>query len=246
MSASAPEEPLLEFADRGAWETWLEDNHQSIAALWLKLAKKGAPQQTVTQAQALEVALCFGWIDGQVRSLDGARYANRYTPRRPGGRWSAVNLRQIPRLRSEGRLAPAGLRAFEARDPGRAGYSFEERPRRLAPALARRFRSAGPAWERFRRMPAGYRRTATFWVMSAVKAATRERRLDRLVEASRAGRRVDLLDPNRSAGPTPPRSGSGTTARAGDRRRGKRPAGRSPAGSAPVRRKPRSVSSGAR
>jgi uncharacterized protein YdeI (YjbR/CyaY-like superfamily) len=106
--------PILELRDRAAWERWLHDNHANAAGAWLKIAKKGSPRPTVTQPEALEEAVCFGWIDGQVQRYDEHFYLQRFTPRRLRSKWSAINRDRARRLIEEGRMKPAGLREYEA------------------------------------------------------------------------------------------------------------------------------------
>lgn len=106
--------PTIELPDRAAWAKWLAANHDAAQGAWLKLAKKGAPRGTVTQAEALDEAVCFGWIDGQVRRYDEHFYLQRFTPRRPRSKWSAINRERVRRLMAEGRMRPAGLREYRA------------------------------------------------------------------------------------------------------------------------------------
>jgi uncharacterized protein YdeI (YjbR/CyaY-like superfamily) len=132
--ASKPDLPVVELPDRGAWERWLDEHHGSAAGVWLKLAKKGAPTQTVTQGEALEEAICFGWIDGQVRGHDQHFYLQRFTPRRPRSKWSAVNRERGERLIAEGRMKPAGLREFSAAEAdGRLADAYEPQSRATVP-----------------------------------------------------------------------------------------------------------------
>jgi uncharacterized protein YdeI (YjbR/CyaY-like superfamily) len=105
---------IIELRDRLAWERWLDDNHDSSPGAWLKLAKKGSPRPTVTQAEAIEQAICFGWIDGQVRRFDEHFFLQRFTPRRPRSKWSAINRERATRLIEEGRMKPAGLQQYRA------------------------------------------------------------------------------------------------------------------------------------
>lgn len=106
--------PTLELADRAAWARWLGSNHAACAGAWLKMAKKGSPRETVTQTEAIDEAMCFGWVDGQVRRYDEHFFLQRFTPRRPRSRWSAINRERARRLIDAGRMRPAGLRAYRA------------------------------------------------------------------------------------------------------------------------------------
>jgi len=161
--------------------------------LWLGIHKKASGKGGLTYAQALDEALCFGWIDGVRKSLDDTSYVIRFTPRKPRSKWSAVNIRHMKRLMAEARVHPAGLEAFERRAGDRAGYSFEERPKRLPPAYAKRFRANRPAWTYFQSRPPGYKRTAIFWVVSAKKEETRLRRLETLIVHSAKGKPIPPL-----------------------------------------------------
>ena len=149
----------------------------------------------MTWPESVDEALCFGWIDGVRRRIDNDSYSIRFTPRRPRSIWSAVNVRRVEALTAAGLMAPAGIRAFAARTPERTGiYSFEQRKKaKLSPADAKRFRAEPDAWRFFQAQPAGYRHVATWWVVSAKQAATRERRLTTLIADSAAGRRIKLL-----------------------------------------------------
>ena len=106
--------PVVELPDRAGWEGWLAANHASSQGAWLKIAKKGSPISTVTQAEAVDEAICFGWIDGQVRRYDEHFFLQRFTPRRPRSRWSAINRERAARLIADGRMKPAGLREYQA------------------------------------------------------------------------------------------------------------------------------------
>ena len=151
----------------------------------------------MTWTESVREALCYGWIDGVRRSLGDDSYTIRFTPRKPGSNWSSRNVRHVEELTREGRMAPAGLAAFEARRPDRTGvYSFERRqPARLEPAQERQFRTNKAAWKFFESQPPSYRKTAVHWVVSAKREETRSRRLAQLIEDSAAGRRLAQLTP---------------------------------------------------
>ena len=186
--------PAQFFADATEFRRWLEANHTTRPELIVGFHKAGAGQRGLTYVEAVEEALCFGWIDGVARRIDALRYQLRFTPRRKGSVWSRVNVARVKRLRREGRMHAAGLAAFAARRADRTGiYSFERaEPARLPPEFARRFRVATAAWEFFQAQPTGYRRRALHKVVSPKLPATRERWLQRLIEVSAAGRRLPL------------------------------------------------------
>ena len=113
MTTKKPELPIIPFASREAWEAWLQEQHATSEGLWLKIAKKGSGLETVSMAEALDVALCYGWIDSQADSFDEQYWLQRFTPRRPRSKWSKVNRAKVTRLIEEGRMKPAGLREVE-------------------------------------------------------------------------------------------------------------------------------------
>jgi uncharacterized protein YdeI (YjbR/CyaY-like superfamily) len=149
----------------------------------------------MTWPESVDEALCFGWIDGVRKRIDAERYTIRFTPRRPGSIWSAVNVGRVAALTEEGRMRPAGLAAFAARREDRSGiYSYEQREQAVLPAAyEKRLRAERRAWKWFEAQPKGYRRDAIRWVMTAKREETRERRLATLIEASAAGRRIAPL-----------------------------------------------------
>lgn len=174
------------------FRTWLEEHHATADELWVGFYRKSTGLAGITWSQAVDEALCFGWIDGVRRRIDDRSYANRFTPRRRGSNWSLVNLRKVEQLTREGRMRPPGLRAFEARDPARTGvYLFEQQQNpQLDESAEQTFRANRVAWEFFQAQPPGYRRNALWWVVSAKREDTRLRRLTKLIEESAAGRRV--------------------------------------------------------
>ncbi len=179
------------FATPGEFRRWLEQHHATARELWVGYYKKSSGRGGMIYQEALDEALCFGWIDGLVRSLDAERYMQRFTPRQPASIWSNVNVRHIARLTAAGRMHAAGLAAYAARDPKKTGiYSFEQRPSRFPSAMLKAFRANASAWKFWTAQPPGYQRQMTWWVLSAKQAATRERRLARLIAASAAQRRI--------------------------------------------------------
>lgn len=175
---------------------WLERNHDRETELLVGFHKKASGKKSVTYNEALDEALCFGWIDGVRKNLDETSYTIRFTPRKPRSIWSNINVNHVERLIKEGRMHAAGLEVYARRDPKRTGiYAFENRPREFAPEYEKQFRANKAAWKFFDQQPPGYKRTIIFWVMSAKQEATRMRRLERLIADSENGVRVGLLDP---------------------------------------------------
>ena len=184
------------FRSAEALRRWLSREHRRATELVVRCYKVHAAHRGVTYAQALDEALCVGWIDGIRRGLDDDSYSVRLTPRKPRSIWSLVNVRHVERLTAAGRMLPAGVAAFEAREAARTGiYSFEQRPEAFGPALERQFRARRLAWRRFLERPPGYRRTCIHWVTSAKREATRRRRLEILMACSERGEKIPLLIP---------------------------------------------------
>ena len=181
------------FASSDALRRWLQRHHATAAELWVGFHKRHTSRPSITWPELVDQVLCFGWIDGIRKSLDADRYAIRITPRKPTSSWSAVNLRRVKHLTKLGLMAPAGLAAHARRDPKKAGYSYEERPAGLKGAYARTLKANANADAFFQAQPPGYRRTVSFWVMSAKREDTRLRRLARLITDCAAGRRVGIL-----------------------------------------------------
>ncbi len=179
-------------AELGAW---LERHHESESELWLGYWKKATGKPSLTWSQAVDEALCYGWIDGIVRRVDDERHIQRFTPRKPSSNWSAVNIAKVEQLRAAGRMRPAGEAAFARRRADRSGvYSYEQRKDpQLEPEQERRFRANAAAWEYFMAQPPSYRRPALWWVVSAKRPETRERRLATLIEDSAARRTLKQL-----------------------------------------------------
>jgi len=179
------------FSGPAEFAAWLAKNHATTAELFVRCAKVQAARRGVTYRQALDEALCIGWIDGVRHSVDATSFSVRFTPRKPKSAWSTVNIKRFLELQSEGCVRPAGRKAFEARV--KSQYSFESRPRALAPAYLRRFRSNQRAWAFFKAQPLWYQRTCSFWVTSAKLPETRERRLALLVSRSERGEGIPPL-----------------------------------------------------
>jgi uncharacterized protein YdeI (YjbR/CyaY-like superfamily) len=174
---------------------WLERNHASQAELVLRCFKVHARHRGIGHKEALDEALCFGWIDGVVRSLDVDSFTVRFTPRRPKSKWSVVNIRHATRLEAEGRMHPAGLKAFRARAAiAVAPYSFETSPVVLAPELEKRFRANTRAWTSWESRAPSYKRTSTFWIMQAKRPETRLRRLQYIIGRCERGESIGVLE----------------------------------------------------
>jgi uncharacterized protein YdeI (YjbR/CyaY-like superfamily) len=181
------------FRSQSEFRTWLEKNHGAVEELWLSFFNRQSSKTGITYRDALDEALCFGWIDGVRKSLNETTYIVRFTPRKPKSKWSAVNLRRANELKRLGLMSAPGLRVFEQREQAPAGYSFEERPRKLAARYEQIFKANLQAWDFFRAQAPWYQGTSAFWVMSAKKEETREKRLRTLITDSERGRRLKIL-----------------------------------------------------
>jgi uncharacterized protein YdeI (YjbR/CyaY-like superfamily) len=182
------------FETQAEFRAWLEKNHATKTELYVGFHKKSSGKPSITWPEAVDVALCFGWIDGVRKSIDETSYANRFTPRRRGSNWSAVNINRVKELKKTGLMTPAGLAAFERRDEGRAlAYSYERANARLDPAMEEAFRANEKAWAFFEARPPSYRKAVTWWVVSAKKEETRQRRLRTLIQDSAGERLVGVF-----------------------------------------------------
>jgi uncharacterized protein YdeI (YjbR/CyaY-like superfamily) len=190
------------FATPDELRAWLEEHHATAGELLVGFHKKGSGRASITWPESVDQALCFGWIDGVRRRIDDDSYSIRFTPRKARSTWSAVNVKRFGELSELGLVRPAGVAALERRSEDRTGiYSYERRESAaLEPAMEERFRAHARAWSWFEAQPPWYRRTATHWVISAKKPETRERRLQRLIEDSAAGRTVPPLTRPTGAG----------------------------------------------
>jgi uncharacterized protein YdeI (YjbR/CyaY-like superfamily) len=178
------------FPSAAGFRTWLEANHDRADALFIGFYKKGAARTAMTYDEAVDEALCVGWIDGITYRIDDEVHAIRFTPRRRASNWSAVNLAKVEKLRAAGRMRPAGLRAHAQRDRRRdQQYSFEQPPRELPDEMLDRFRADAEAWRYWQQSAPSYRRTAVHWVTEGKRPETRERRFIQLLEASHVGQR---------------------------------------------------------
>ena len=192
--AAASRGGLRAFRTAAALRAWYKQHGSSAGELVLRCFKVHARHRGIGYKEGLDEALCFGWIDGIRRAVDDESYSVRFTPRRNGSVWSAVNIRRVEELRREGRMQDAGLVAWAQRDrhPD-SGYSIKARDSVLSPAFEARFRAAPDAWAHFQQRAPSYRRDTVHWVMSAKREETRARRLAVLIECSARGEPIPLL-----------------------------------------------------
>ena len=180
------------FATPAEFRAWLVAHHAAATELRVGFRTKASGAPSLTWREAVDEALCFGWIDGVRHGLAGESYEIRFTPRKPGSIWSAINVARVEALEAAGRMKPAGRRAFAARKAAKTGvYSFErERPAELTPAEERQLRATPKAAAFFDALPPSYRRKVLHWIVSAKQAATRAQRLARFAASCKAGKRL--------------------------------------------------------
>jgi uncharacterized protein YdeI (YjbR/CyaY-like superfamily) len=188
--------PLIYFPSPAAFREWLAEHHNSANELVVGFHKKDTGTPSMTWTESVREALCFGWIDGVRRRVDETRYTIRFTPRKRGSNWSAVNVKHVEELIAAGLMQPAGLRAFEARKDAKTGvYSFEQAAVELPAEFIAVFRQQKKAWTWFEASAPSYHKAATWWVVSAKREETREKRLALLIECSANGERLPHLRP---------------------------------------------------
>jgi uncharacterized protein YdeI (YjbR/CyaY-like superfamily) len=175
--------------DRAEWRRWLNKNHARVAETWLGFYKKASGKQTVSYEEAVEEALCFGWVDGMKKKLDEECFAFRFTPRKAKSAWSKSNLNRVERLIAEGKMMPAGLEAYHSGDR----REVPAMPTELPKALEERFRKQRAAWANYEKFPPGYRRVTAGWVASAKREETRIKRLEKLIEFSARNERIEFM-----------------------------------------------------
>ena len=182
------------FPSGAAFRRWLSRHHATETELLVRLFKVHARHRGMGYREALDEALCYGWIDGVRFGLDADSFLIRFSPRKKRSYWSDVNVRRIKELIAARRVRPAGLAAFGAHDERRAPrYSFETEPSSFDSSARKLFRANGPAWAYYQDQAPWYRRTTVHWVTRAKKPETRARRLAKLIACSAAGRRIDEL-----------------------------------------------------
>jgi uncharacterized protein YdeI (YjbR/CyaY-like superfamily) len=193
-----PPKPTF-FPTPSDFRAWLEAHHDKFSQLLVGFYKKDSGRPSITWPESVEVALCFGWIDGVRKSLDETSYTIRFTPRKPTSTWSSININLVRKLTKQGLMHPAGLKAFAARDEKKSGiYSYEQRKSaRFTREQEKQFRSNKAAWEFFRSQAPWYQRVTTYWVISAKREETKRKRLSELIEHSQRRRTIPRNTPTK-------------------------------------------------
>jgi len=182
------------FKSPAEWRAWLEKHHASETSLLVGFYKKDSGKLNMTYQQALDEALCFGWIDGVRGALDDESYTMKFHHRKPHSIWSAINIRRIGELAEQGLVHPYGQKVFDERDLSKQKlYSNEQASIELPPDYEAQFRANEKAWAFFQSRQPSYRKPALWWVISAKQEATRLKRLATLIEDSAAGRKIAPL-----------------------------------------------------
>lgn len=184
--------PVLSFESEAAFETWLEKHHETSKGIWLKLAKKGSGIPSISRAEALDVALCFGWIDGQTASLDDTHWLQRYTPRRPKSKWSQINCEKAKALIAQGRMRPAGLREVErAQQDGRWEQAYASPKNMTVPEDLQRKLDENPrAKAFFAALDSRNRYAILYRIHDAKKPETRARRVEKFIAMLQRGEKI--------------------------------------------------------
>lgn len=179
----------IEAKNRSAWRAWLKKHHRRVPEIWLIFYKKRSGKASVSYDEAVEEALCFGWVDSRVRSIDADRYEQKFTPRKPGSAWAASNIERARRMIDARKMTAAGASAFAGHEQRRV----KPLPTTLPPGLLARFRKVKRAWNNFERLSPGYRKYAIGWVASAKREETQRKRLDQLIETSARNERLAFI-----------------------------------------------------
>lgn len=199
--ATAPDAAPVLFKNAKAFETWLKKNHAASDGLWLKIAKRGADEPSVTYAEAVEIALCWGWIDGQKKGLDGQHFLQRFTQRRARSVWSKINVDKVAALTEAGRMQAPGLAQVEAaKADGRWARAYDGARTAAVPADLLAALEAEPKAKAFFATLNASNRYAVLWrIQTAVKPETRARRIAQMVEKLARGEAVHIFKPRDTA-----------------------------------------------
>ena len=179
------------FATPAAFRAWLKKHHKTAGELWVGYYRKDCGKPSITWQESVDEALCFGWIDGIRKKVSDEAYTNRFTPRRAGSNWSAINIAKVAELKKQRRMRAAGLAAFTKRTGQKSRvYTYEQVSLHLDKELEQRFKANRKAWSFFENSPPYYRKLMTGWLNGAKQEATRLRRLEKLMAACASGKRI--------------------------------------------------------
>jgi uncharacterized protein YdeI (YjbR/CyaY-like superfamily) len=179
----------LEVRSRQEWRKWLSDNYDSQSEIWLVFRKPHTGATSLSYIDAIEEALCFGWIDSLVKRLDDARYARKFTPRKADSKWSTINRRRYAELKSRGLLAAPGL---ERAPTSRSGDAPRPSATAIPSYIEKRLKADPRAWQYFEQLAPSYRRAYIGWIESAKREETKEKRLREALSLLAAGKKLGL------------------------------------------------------
>jgi uncharacterized protein YdeI (YjbR/CyaY-like superfamily) len=186
------------FKTQADFRKWLEKNHEKLSEIYVGFHKKSTLKPSITYPQALDEALCYGWIDGVRKNVNEMSYTIRFTPRKKQSHWSGVNVKRFNELSEMKLIQPAGLEAFQNSDIKKSlKYAEERKSAKLDPKYQKQFKSNKKAWEFFTAQPPGYQRVCVFWIVSAKQEETRQRRLKLLMDYSQIQKRLEMFKPNK-------------------------------------------------
>lgn len=184
----------LFFATPTDFRNWLKKHHKAELELLVGFYKKDSGKPSITWPESVDEALCFGWIDGVRKSLSSEAYTIRFTPRKATSIWSAVNIKKMEVLTTNGKMTEAGIAVFEKRKEHKSAiYSYEKTPAVLSKEFEKIFKANKVAWQFFHSLAPSYQRTAIHWVVSAKQEATRQRRMETLISDSEVGQKIKPL-----------------------------------------------------
>lgn len=179
----------LEVRSRRQWRNWLRGHHNSQSEIWLVFHKRHTQKKSISYDDAVEEALCFGWIDSLIKRLDDNRYARKFTPRKPDSKWSTINRRRYADLKARGLLAEPGL---ERPPTGRSGDAPRPSASAIPPYIEKQFKGNARAWDYFQQLAPSYRRAYIGWIDSAKREETKQRRLGEAIRLAAAGKKLGM------------------------------------------------------
>ena len=183
------------FSNSKDFRKWFEKNHEKSKELLVGFYKVTSGKKSITWPESVDEAICFGWIDGVRKSIDSESYCIRFTPRKPGSIWSAINIKKVEALTQKGLMYPTGIEAYSKRKEHKSKiYSYEKEPEILSNAFLKKFKANKKAWKYFQSMAPSYQRTAIHWVMTAKQEVTKMKRLKELINDSAMGRKIKSLN----------------------------------------------------
>jgi uncharacterized protein YdeI (YjbR/CyaY-like superfamily) len=182
------------FSTKSAFRKWFEKNHQTAKELLVGFYKVGSKKPSITWSESVDEAICFGWIDGVRKSIDHESYCIRFTPRKPGSIWSAINIQKVETLSKQGLMHASGIAAFEKRQENKSRiYSYEKEPSTWPKDFLKKFTANKKAWKFFQTMPKSYQNQCIHWIITAKQDPTKIKRLKELIRDSEAQRRIKRL-----------------------------------------------------